>query len=156
MKVTLMMFVTLFSCLHSTDPDFLVGFEVATLSWGYLVDRAATLDINLAKELSRIPSVLFVCNSVRVVSFHTHSILVLFHTMVLFHSTHILFHFIWFCSMLPTPVPFRSADFPGVKQHSASSFTLLVLFHCRLSWCEAALCFKFHSPCSVSLQTFLV
>lgn len=63
-KVTLMMFVTPFSCLHSADPDFLVGFEVATLSWGYLVERAATLDINLAKELSRIPSVLFVCNAV--------------------------------------------------------------------------------------------
>ena len=60
-----MIFVTPLSCPHSTDPDFLVGFEIATLSWGYLVDRAATLNINLAKELSRIPSRLLVCNPVR-------------------------------------------------------------------------------------------
>ena len=58
-----MIFVTPLSCPHSTDPDFLVGFEIATLSWGYLVDRAATLNINLAKELSRIPSGLLVWQS---------------------------------------------------------------------------------------------
>ena len=52
------------SCSCRTDPDFLIGYEVATLSWGYLVDRAAALDINLTKELSRMPSWLILCNTI--------------------------------------------------------------------------------------------
>ena len=43
----------------STDPDLLVGFEVEALSWGYLADQAATLNINLSNELSRVPSMCF-------------------------------------------------------------------------------------------------
>ena len=38
------------------DPDFLIGYEVTMASWGYLIERAATLNINLTNELSRIPS----------------------------------------------------------------------------------------------------
>ena len=126
-KVTLMMFVTLFSCLHSTDPDFLVGFEVATLSWGYLVDRAATLDINLAKELSRIPSVLFVCNSVKscVISYSFCSSSVPYPSSVPFHPYSVPFYLVLFHVTYPGSISLSLfcfiADFPGVKQHSASS-----------------------------------
>uniref|UniRef100_K3WHC9 DNA polymerase n=1 Tax=Globisporangium ultimum (strain ATCC 200006 / CBS 805.95 / DAOM BR144) TaxID=431595 RepID=K3WHC9_GLOUD len=38
------------------DPDFLTGFEVQKASIGYLVDRAAQLDINLIQAFSRLPS----------------------------------------------------------------------------------------------------
>ncbi|KAI9912256.1 hypothetical protein PsorP6_009333 [Peronosclerospora sorghi] len=38
------------------DPDFLVGFEVQKASIGYLVDRAAQMDMNLIQSLSRLPS----------------------------------------------------------------------------------------------------
>lgn len=38
------------------DPDFLIGYEVTMASWGYLIERAATLNVNLTNELSRIPS----------------------------------------------------------------------------------------------------
>jgi DNA polymerase zeta len=37
------------------NPDILVGFEVQQLSWGYLNERAAFLDINLCQQLSRTP-----------------------------------------------------------------------------------------------------
>ena len=45
----------LVSLVRATDPDFLIGYEVVMSSWGYLIDRAAALDINLANELSRVP-----------------------------------------------------------------------------------------------------
>ena len=38
------------------DPDILLGYEVTMASWGYLIDRAATLSVNLTNQLSRIPS----------------------------------------------------------------------------------------------------
>ncbi|GAB1609202.1 hypothetical protein Ahia01_001205700, partial [Argonauta hians] len=38
------------------DPDILVGYQVATLSWGYLLQRAAFLSIELAASISRIPN----------------------------------------------------------------------------------------------------
>ncbi|KAG7388922.1 DNA polymerase zeta catalytic subunit [Phytophthora pseudosyringae] len=38
------------------DPDFLAGFEVQKASFGYLVDRASQMDINLIQSLSRLPS----------------------------------------------------------------------------------------------------
>ena len=38
------------------DPDFLIGYEVTMASWGYLIERAAALNVNLTNELSRIPS----------------------------------------------------------------------------------------------------
>ena len=42
------------------NPDILVGFEVQQLSWGYLNERAAFLNINLCQQLSRTPGV-YVC-----------------------------------------------------------------------------------------------
>ncbi|KAI8393678.1 uncharacterized protein BYT42DRAFT_551883 [Radiomyces spectabilis] len=36
------------------DPDLLVGYELHSASWGYLIERAATYDINLIDELSRV------------------------------------------------------------------------------------------------------
>ena len=44
--------------VREEDPDFLIGYEVVMSSWGYLIDRAAVLDINLANEISRMPSML--------------------------------------------------------------------------------------------------
>ena len=38
------------------DPDFLIGYEVTMASWGYLIERAAALSVNLTNELSRMPS----------------------------------------------------------------------------------------------------
>lgn len=38
------------------DPDILIGYEVVMSSWGYLVDRAASLNVNLIGEISRICS----------------------------------------------------------------------------------------------------
>ena len=42
-----------FHCRH--DPDLLIGWEVHNLSWGYLLRRARSLQINLSNDLSRIP-----------------------------------------------------------------------------------------------------
>ncbi|XP_052832126.1 uncharacterized protein LOC106878651 [Octopus bimaculoides] len=44
------------SLVQSWDPDMLIGYEVTTLSWGYLLQRAAYLNIELASKISRIPS----------------------------------------------------------------------------------------------------
>jgi len=40
---------------HRHDADILIGYEVQKLSWGYLVERAAALNINLTGQLSRVP-----------------------------------------------------------------------------------------------------
>ena len=42
--------------IRRVDPDFLIGYEVVMSSWGYLIDRAAALDVNLVSEISRVPS----------------------------------------------------------------------------------------------------
>ena len=42
-------------CVQELDPDILVGYEVQMSSWGYLIERAAKLDINLAPLISRLP-----------------------------------------------------------------------------------------------------
>lgn len=42
--------------VRQVDPDFLLGYEITMASWGYLIERAAKLDINLTNELSRMPS----------------------------------------------------------------------------------------------------
>ena len=47
--------------VRETDPDIIMGYEVTMLSWGYCIDRAAHLNINLTSKLSRIPSELFIC-----------------------------------------------------------------------------------------------
>lgn len=38
------------------NPDILVGYEIQMLSWGYVLQRASTLSVNLAQALSRVPS----------------------------------------------------------------------------------------------------
>ncbi|KAJ3606662.1 hypothetical protein NHX12_026181 [Muraenolepis orangiensis] len=37
------------------DPDILIGYEVQMRSWGYLLQRASALGIDLCQKLSRIP-----------------------------------------------------------------------------------------------------
>ncbi|CAG13491.1 unnamed protein product, partial [Tetraodon nigroviridis] len=37
------------------DPDILVGYEVQMRSWGYLLQRAAELGVDLCQQLSRVP-----------------------------------------------------------------------------------------------------
>ena len=55
---------SLVSLVREEDPDFLIGYEVVMSSWGYLVDRAAALDINLVSQVSRMPSEHFTCVTV--------------------------------------------------------------------------------------------
>lgn len=43
------------SLTERTNPDVLVGYNTEQLSWGYLLDRAFELNINLKKMLSRAP-----------------------------------------------------------------------------------------------------
>lgn len=40
--------------MHEWDPDILLGFEVQMLSWGFLLQRATALGIDLAPQLSRV------------------------------------------------------------------------------------------------------
>ena len=42
--------------VRQEDPDFLIGYEITMASWGYLIERAAKLNVNLNSELSRMPS----------------------------------------------------------------------------------------------------
>jgi hypothetical protein len=37
------------------DPDILVGYEIQMLSWGYLLQRGASLNINICARISRLP-----------------------------------------------------------------------------------------------------
>uniref|UniRef100_A0A671MVS0 DNA polymerase zeta catalytic subunit n=1 Tax=Sinocyclocheilus anshuiensis TaxID=1608454 RepID=A0A671MVS0_9TELE len=41
--------------LRMYDPDILVGYEVQMHSWGYLLQRASTLSVDLCQQLSRVP-----------------------------------------------------------------------------------------------------
>lgn len=41
--------------IRKYDPDILVGYEVQMYSWGYLLQRASTLGVNLCQQLSRVP-----------------------------------------------------------------------------------------------------
>uniref|UniRef100_A0A8D0DQT0 DNA polymerase zeta catalytic subunit n=1 Tax=Salvator merianae TaxID=96440 RepID=A0A8D0DQT0_SALMN len=45
---------TLFPLLRY-DPDILLGYEVQMHSWGYLLQRAAALDVDLCQMISRVP-----------------------------------------------------------------------------------------------------
>lgn len=42
--------------VQSHDPDILCGYEVQMSSWGYVIERASSCDLNLAPMLSRVPS----------------------------------------------------------------------------------------------------
>lgn len=48
-------FEELIRVVRSHDPDVFIGFEIDTLSWGYLVDRAKVYDMKLRNQLSRVP-----------------------------------------------------------------------------------------------------
>lgn len=37
------------------DPDILLGYEVQMHSWGYLLQRAAALSVDLCQMISRVP-----------------------------------------------------------------------------------------------------
>uniref|UniRef100_A0A670ZFA7 DNA polymerase zeta catalytic subunit n=1 Tax=Pseudonaja textilis TaxID=8673 RepID=A0A670ZFA7_PSETE len=41
--------------LFRYDPDILLGYEVQMHSWGYLLQRAAALDVDLCQMISRVP-----------------------------------------------------------------------------------------------------
>jgi DNA polymerase zeta len=46
----------LVQAVHEWDPDFLVGYEVRSSSWGYILDRAKLLGVPIAQRISRLPA----------------------------------------------------------------------------------------------------
>nr|XP_061806813.1 DNA polymerase zeta catalytic subunit-like [Nerophis lumbriciformis] len=50
-----MLFQELVAIMRKFDPDILFGYEVQMHSWGYLLQRAAVVGVDLCQELSRIP-----------------------------------------------------------------------------------------------------
>ncbi|XP_015910939.2 uncharacterized protein [Parasteatoda tepidariorum] len=50
----MMLFEKLISIIREWDPDILIGYEIQMTSWGYLKNRAATLNVNLISLLSRL------------------------------------------------------------------------------------------------------
>lgn len=38
------------------DPDIFTGYEIESVSWGYVIERGYALEMNLMKRLSRVPS----------------------------------------------------------------------------------------------------
>ncbi|XP_053192760.1 DNA polymerase zeta catalytic subunit [Scomber japonicus] len=50
-----MLFQELIAIMRRFDPDILVGYEVQMRSWGYLLQRAAALRVDLCQQLSRVP-----------------------------------------------------------------------------------------------------
>lgn len=51
----LMLFEELITVVRRYDPDMLLGYEVQMHSWGYLLQRSATLGVDLCQKLSRMP-----------------------------------------------------------------------------------------------------
>ncbi|KAM6915313.1 DNA polymerase zeta catalytic subunit [Xenentodon cancila] len=49
------LFEELVVIMRRFDPDILVGYEVQMRSWGYLLQRAAVLGVDLCQQLSRVP-----------------------------------------------------------------------------------------------------
>ncbi|XP_035472931.2 DNA polymerase zeta catalytic subunit [Scophthalmus maximus] len=45
----------LITIIRRYDPDILLGYEVQMHSWGYLLQRAAVLRVDLCQQLSRVP-----------------------------------------------------------------------------------------------------
>ncbi|KFB43668.1 AGAP013386-PA-like protein [Anopheles sinensis] len=39
------------------DPDIFTGYEIESVSWGYIIERGYALEMNLMKMLSRVPTV---------------------------------------------------------------------------------------------------
>ncbi|XP_028253994.1 DNA polymerase zeta catalytic subunit isoform X2 [Parambassis ranga] len=50
-----MLFQELITVMRRFDPDILLGYEVQMHSWGYLLQRAAALGVDLCQQLSRVP-----------------------------------------------------------------------------------------------------
>uniref|UniRef100_A0A7N6AHQ1 DNA polymerase zeta catalytic subunit n=1 Tax=Anabas testudineus TaxID=64144 RepID=A0A7N6AHQ1_ANATE len=50
-----MLFQELVTIMRRYDPDILVGYEVQMHSWGYLLQRATALGVDLCQQLSRVP-----------------------------------------------------------------------------------------------------
>ncbi|XP_040919803.1 DNA polymerase zeta catalytic subunit isoform X2 [Toxotes jaculatrix] len=50
-----MLFQELITIMRRFDPDILLGYEVQMSSWGYLLQRAAALEVDLCQQLSRVP-----------------------------------------------------------------------------------------------------
>uniref|UniRef100_UPI0037E72DFF DNA polymerase zeta catalytic subunit isoform X1 n=1 Tax=Semicossyphus pulcher TaxID=241346 RepID=UPI0037E72DFF len=49
------LFQELITIMRRFDPDILVGYEVQMHSWGYLLQRASALGVDLCQQLSRVP-----------------------------------------------------------------------------------------------------
>ncbi|KAE8602678.1 hypothetical protein XENTR_v10014081 [Xenopus tropicalis] len=49
------LFEMLLSLVRRFDPDILLGYEVQMHSWGYLLQRASALNVDLCQQLSRVP-----------------------------------------------------------------------------------------------------
>ncbi|XP_029965506.1 LOW QUALITY PROTEIN: DNA polymerase zeta catalytic subunit [Salarias fasciatus] len=49
------LFQELVAVMRRFDPDILLGYEVQMRSWGYLLQRAAALGVDLCQQLSRVP-----------------------------------------------------------------------------------------------------
>ncbi|KAM9355265.1 DNA polymerase zeta catalytic subunit [Pholidichthys leucotaenia] len=50
-----MLFEELITIVRRFDPDILVGYEVQMHSWGYLLQRALAVGVDLCQQLSRVP-----------------------------------------------------------------------------------------------------
>ncbi|XP_077366154.1 DNA polymerase zeta catalytic subunit isoform X2 [Festucalex cinctus] len=50
-----MLFEELIVIMRRFDPDILFGYEVQMHSWGYLLQRAAVVGVDLCQQLSRVP-----------------------------------------------------------------------------------------------------
>ena len=49
------LFESLIGMVQDLDPDILLGYDTQRSSWGFLCRRGATLNINLAGKISRMP-----------------------------------------------------------------------------------------------------
>ncbi|KAJ8385944.1 hypothetical protein AAFF_G00179060 [Aldrovandia affinis] len=49
------LFQEMTSIMRRFDPDILIGYEVQMHSWGYLLQRASALGVDLCQQLSRVP-----------------------------------------------------------------------------------------------------
>lgn len=47
-------FPALIRIIRQWDPDILIGYEVQMFSWGFLLERALTFEIDLCTKLSRV------------------------------------------------------------------------------------------------------
>ncbi|XP_044147686.1 DNA polymerase zeta catalytic subunit [Bufo gargarizans] len=50
------LFEQLIGLVRRYDPDILLGYEVQMHSWGYLLQRASALNVNLCQQMSRVPA----------------------------------------------------------------------------------------------------